>query len=67
MPAAAAAGAGRAHHRRIDSNTAVVVLTHVHYKTAAIHDMRAITAKAHEHGALVIWDLSHSAGAIEST
>ena len=49
----------------IDSNTAVVVLTHVHYKTAAIHDMRAITAKAHEHGALVIWDLSHSAGAIE--
>jgi kynureninase len=49
----------------IDSNTAVVVLTHVHYKTAAIHDMRAITAKAHEHGALVIWDLSHSAGAID--
>jgi kynureninase len=49
----------------IDSNTAVVVLTHVHYKTAAVHDMRAITAKAHEHGALVIWDLSHSAGAID--
>jgi kynureninase len=49
----------------IDSNTAVVVLTHVHYKTAATHDMRAITAKAHEHGALVIWDLSHSAGAMD--
>lgn len=49
----------------IDSNTAVVVLTHVHYKTAVIHDMRAITAKAHEHGALVIWDLSHSVGAFE--
>ena len=49
----------------IDSNTAVVVLTHVHYKTAAIHDMRAITAKAHEHGALVIWDLSHSVGALD--
>lgn len=49
----------------IDSNTAVVVLTHVHYKTSAIHDMRAITAKAHEHGALVIWDLSHSVGAVE--
>jgi kynureninase len=49
----------------IDSNTAVVMLTHVHYKTAAVHDMRAITAKAHEHGALVIWDLSHSVGAIE--
>jgi kynureninase len=49
----------------IDANTAVVVLTHVHYKTAAIHDMRAITAKAHEQGALVIWDLSHSVGALE--
>lgn len=49
----------------IDANTAVVMLTHVHYKTAAIHDMRAITARAHEHGALVIWDLSHSVGAIE--
>ena len=49
----------------IDSNTAVVLLTHVHYKTALVHDMRAITARAHECGALVVWDLSHSAGAIE--
>lgn len=49
----------------IDADTAVVVLTHVHYKTAAVHDMRAITARAHEHGALVLWDLSHSAGALE--
>ena len=49
----------------IDSNTALVVLTHVHYKSAALHDMRAITARAHEHGALVLWDLSHSVGALE--
>jgi kynureninase len=49
----------------IDEGTALVMLTHVHYKTAAMHDMRAITARAHEHGALVLWDLSHSAGAVE--
>jgi kynureninase len=49
----------------ISENTALVVLTHVHYKSASVHDMRAITARAHEHGALVIWDLSHSAGAVE--
>jgi kynureninase len=49
----------------ISENTALVVLTHVHYKTAVMHDMRAITARAHEHGALVLWDLSHSAGAVE--
>ena len=54
-------------HRLIDcigEDTALVVLTHVHYKSAAMHDMRAITARAHEKGALVLWDLSHSAGAL---
>lgn len=49
----------------IDGDTALVLLTHVHYKTAAMHDMRAITRRAHEMGALVLWDLSHSAGAVE--
>lgn len=49
----------------IDSDTALVLLTHVHYKTAAMHDMRAITERAHAVGALVLWDLSHSAGAVE--
>ena len=48
----------------IDDDTAVVLLTHVHYKTAAVHDMAAITAAAHRHNALVLWDLSHSAGAM---
>jgi kynureninase len=46
----------------IDSDTAVVLLTHTNYKTGLIYDMPAITAAAHAKGALVLWDLSHSAG-----
>jgi kynureninase len=49
----------------IDENTAVVTLTHVDYRSASIHDMRAINQAAHAAGALTVWDLSHSAGAIE--
>jgi kynureninase len=48
----------------INDDTAVVMLTHINYRTGRMHDMQAITAKAHEHGALVIWDLAHSAGAL---
>lgn len=48
----------------IDDSTALVVLTHVHYKTGRLHDMAGITRRAHECGALVLWDLSHSVGAI---
>jgi kynureninase len=48
----------------IDESVAVVMLTHVHYKSGAVHDMAAITAAAQAAGALVLWDLSHSAGAI---
>jgi kynureninase len=44
---------------------AVVMLTHVHYKSAARWDMAPITARAHAAGALALWDLSHSAGAVE--
>ena len=36
----------------------------VNYKTGEIHDMERITRKAHEHGALIIWDLAHSLGAL---
>ncbi|MGI8840094.1 MAG: kynureninase, partial [Caulobacteraceae bacterium] len=49
----------------IDGEVAVVLLTHVHYKSAERWDMAAITARAHAAGALSLWDLSHSAGAIE--
>jgi kynureninase len=48
----------------IDDDVAVVCLTHVHYKTGNLHDMAAITAKTHDVGALSIWDLCHSAGAL---
>jgi kynureninase len=48
----------------IDASVAVVLLTHVHYKSAAVHDMARITARAHAQGALTLWDLSHSAGAV---
>jgi kynureninase len=49
----------------IDQDTGVVTLTHVDYRSAAVHDMRAINDSAHSAGALTVWDLSHSAGAIE--
>ena len=49
----------------IDDETAVVELTHVDYRTARIAPMAEITHVAHEHGALVVWDLCHSVGAVE--
>lgn len=48
----------------IGEDTAVVMLTHVNYHTGAMHDMDAITRAAHEKGALMLWDLAHSAGAV---
>lgn len=48
----------------IDDDTALLLLTHVHYASAAVHDMAALTRAAHAAGALVLWDLSHSAGAV---
>ena len=49
----------------IDDDTAVLMLTHVNYRSGALHDMQALTAHAHDNGALAIWDLAHSAGALE--
>ena len=46
----------------IDVSTAVVMLSHVNYKTGRISDIKRITSVAHEKGALVIWDISHSVG-----
>jgi len=48
----------------LGSDTAVLMLTHVHYKTAERFDMAAWTARAHAAGALMLWDLSHSVGAV---
>jgi kynureninase len=48
----------------IGADTAVLMLTHVNYRTGYQHDMAAVTALAHESGALAVWDLAHSAGAV---
>ncbi|WP_425228390.1 kynureninase [Sphingomonas sp.] len=48
----------------LSGDTAVLLLTHIHYKTAERWDMDALTAAAHAAGAPVLWDLSHSAGAV---
>ena len=48
----------------IDGTVAVVLVNHVNYKSGELRDMAALTRKAHEHGALVIWDLCHTAGAL---
>jgi kynureninase len=49
---------------RLTEQTAVLMLTHVNYRTGRMHDMAAVTRQAHAAGALTIWDLAHSAGAV---
>ncbi len=49
---------------RLDDTVAILLLTHVNYRTGRMHAMREVTAAAHAAGALTIWDLAHSAGAV---
>ena len=49
---------------QLGKDVAVLMLTHVNYRSGRMHDMAAITRAAHAAGALVVWDLAHSAGAV---
>jgi kynureninase len=51
----------------IDDDVAIVAVSHVDYRSSALKDMAALTGAAHEKGALILWDLSHSAGALPVT
>ena len=65
---------GRGHELRLaapeeiadalDENVAVLMLTEIDYRTGRRHDMAHLTAAAHAAGALTVWDLAHSAGAL---
>ena len=48
----------------LQADVAVLMLTHVNYRTGAMHDMQDLTAQAHAHDILTVWDLAHSAGAV---
>jgi kynureninase len=49
---------------QLDDRASILMLTHVNYRTGRMHAMRELTTAAHDAGAIVIWDLSHSAGAV---
>jgi len=49
---------------QLDDQVAVLMLTHVNYRTGRMHDLASLTRAAHDAGAIVVWDLAHSAGAV---
>ena len=49
----------------LDEDVAVLLLSHVNYRTGYLYDMAEVTRSAHQRGALTIWDLAHAAGAVE--
>lgn len=48
----------------IDNNVSVLMLTQVNFRDGTLHDIQFLTKKAHDRGALVLWDLAHSAGVV---
>jgi kynureninase len=56
--------AGGSVAREIGPDTGVVVRSHVNYQSGRLHDLRSVTAAVHDAGAVVLWDLSHSAGVV---
>lgn len=48
----------------VDADTALVTVSHTAFKSGAVYDMAQVTQAAHQHGALTLWDLSHSVGAL---
>src|SRR4029078_1780485 len=49
----------------IDDRTGVVTLSQVNYRSAEVQDMAEVTRTAHAKGALIVWDLAHSSGAVD--